>query len=387
MKIAVLGSGLMGSAAAKYLAERKEVKWVQLVDKDRVRLRKTAKWVRNNKLMLRQLDVADRNALAESLKGYDSALIALPHSLALTADQATSDAGVSAADLSFEDEQMKMHTQCKKAGITLIPGCGVAPGLAQILAGEAARQLDSVDEIHIYVGGIPQTPKPPLNYRVVFSLESVLGMYADRTVRIVQDGKIKITRALTEVEPISFPRPFEDMEAFLTDGLASLIYTMRGRVKVMDEKTVRYRGHAQQIRTLIETGLLSNELVEFRSLKIRPREFLSAVLGPKIMLGKERDVTLLRVVVKGKKNESERRYTYEMVDHYDEREHVTSMARTTAYTGAIAAMMLANNTITQKGIAPPETTFVGRNYRILMDQLAQKDMKVSTAVTTRTLLD
>jgi len=385
MKIAVLGSGLMGSAAVRYLVTRRDIKRVQLADIDKKKLEQTEKLVRRRKLTTLELDMTDKASVAKSIKGCDSVLIALPHAVAPRVDRAVIDARVSAVDLAFEDEQMKMDSLCKRAGITLIPGCGVAPGLAQILAGEGARQLTSVDEIRIFVGGIPLNPKPPLNYRVVFSLEGVLAMYADRRVRIVRNGKVKTTTALSELEKVSFPKPFGDMEAFLTDGLASLIYTMRGRVKSMDEKTVRYPGHAKQIKALIETGLFSTEPTEIREgLKVKPREFLSRVLGPKIMLGEDKDVTLLRVVVTGKRKGSEVQCVYEMVDYYSEKERTTSMARTTAYTGAIAAIMLAKKQITKKGVVPPETAFAGPLFKDLIHQLAERDVKISRTETTRT---
>lgn len=386
MRIGVLGSGLMGSVAAKYLVSQKDVEGVQLVDKDDAKLKKTARWIRSSKLKARKLDTSDRAALLESIKSYDSLLIALPHVAALSADEVAIDAGVNAVDLVFDDKQMKLDARCRRAGMTLIPGCGVAPGLAQILAGEAVGQLVSVDEIHIYVGGIPQTPRPPLNYRVVFSLDGALAMYADRRVRVVRNGTIRTTAALSEIEPISFSKPFEDLEAFLTDGLASLIYTMRDRVRVMDEKTVRYLGHAEQIKTLIEVGLLSNKSINFNGAKLRPRDILSAVLGPKIMLGQDKDVTLLRVVVDGRKKDSEVQYRYEMVDYYDEIAGITSMARTTAYTGAIAAMILASKRTKQKGVVPPENAFSGPLFSYLMDKLAKKNVKIIRTVTTKTRL-
>lgn len=383
MRIVIIGSGLMGSAAAKYLVARKEVKAVQLVDKDKTKLKQTTKFAKSRKLTSLLLDASDKASIAEAVKGFDAAVIALPHAASFRADEATIDAGVDTVDLVFEDVQMKLHSKCLKAGMTLIPGCGVAPGMAQVLAGEGARQLTTVDEIHILVGGLPQTPRPPLNYRIVFSFESVLGMYA-RHARVVRNWKVKTTTALSEVESVSFPEPYGDMEAFLTDGIATLLYSMKGRAKIIDEKTIRYPGHAEQITTFMESGLVSTKPVRFNGTKIVPRKFLSSILGPRLLLGKEKDVTLLRVTVSGTKNGSASKYEYEMIDYYDEAEHTTSMARTTAYTGAIAAMMLADGRITKKGILPPESAFVGSTFKGLFQKLAEKNIKISRTVTSRT---
>jgi lysine 6-dehydrogenase len=382
LKIAVVGAGLMGSAATKYLVARKEVRTVQLVDKDQSRLEQTAKSTKSRKLVPRLLDASDRASISEAVKGFDAALIALPHAASLSTDLAVIDAGVNAVDLVFEDVQLKLHPKCLRAGMTLIPGCGVAPGIVQVLAGEGARQLTSVEEIHMLVGGLPQVPRPPLNYRIVFSFEQVLEMYANEVVRVIRDGKVRKTKALTELERVSFPKPYDDMEAFLTDGVATLLYTMKGRVKVMDEKTVRYPGHAKQIRTLIETGLVSTRPVKVDGAKITPRKFLSGILGPKLLLGKEKDVTLLRVTVTGTKDGSDVKHEYEMVDYFDEVEQVTSMARTTAYTGAIATMLLAEGRISAKGILPPESAFVGPTFKTLFRRLAEKNVSISETVTT-----
>jgi lysine 6-dehydrogenase len=157
---------------------------------------------------------------------------------------------------------------------------------------------------------------------------------------------------------------------------------MRGRVKVMDEKTVRYPGHADQIRTLIETGLVSKKPVMIDGVKITPRKYLSNILGPKLLLGNEKDVTLLRVIVTGTKNRLHVKHEYEMVDYFDEAEQVTSMARTTAYTEAIAAMLLGQGKISQKGVLPPETAFTGPNFKTLFQKLAEKNVTFSETVTT-----
>jgi lysine 6-dehydrogenase len=383
MKIAVVGSGLMGSSAARYLAARREVKAICLLDKDKSRLDYAVKSVRSRKLLPRLIDAADARSITESIKGFDAVLMALPHAAAYSADLAAIDAGVDAVDLVYEDVLMKLHSKCLKSGVTLIPGCGVAPGIAQILAGEGARQLTSVDEIHMLVGGLPQIPRPPLNYRIVFSFESVLKMYTKERARVIRDGKIKTMRQMTEIEKVSFPKPYENMEAFLTDGVATLLFTMKGRAKTIDEKTIRYPGHAEQIKTLIATGLTSTKPVRVNGVRIVPRTVLSDILGPKLRLGREKDVTLLRVIVTGAKDQTKVRQDYEMVDYYDERENVTSMARTTAFTGAIAAMMVAEGRIDRTGIVPPETCFLGRNFNTLFGRLAEKNVRISKTMTSK----
>jgi lysine 6-dehydrogenase len=376
-----MGSGLMGASAAKYLVQRKEIQTVRLADIDKSRLDQVGRSLKSKKLVLQPVEPGERSSLVEAIEGNDAVLLALPHLAAYGADLAAIKAGVNAVDLVFTDEQMKLHSKFSKAGLTLIPGCGVAPGIAQILAGEGARQMDSVDCIRILVGGLPQDPRPPLNYKIVFSLESVLQMYSNTNVRIIRDGKLKMTRAMTEIEKVSFPKPFENMECFLTDGAATLIHTMKGKVRNLEEKTIRYPGHAEQIKTLIGTGITSTKPVRVSKGKVVPRTMLSAVLGPKLQLGKGKDVTLLRVTVTGRKGDANVKREYETVDYYDEREKVTSMARTTAFTGAIAAMMLAEGKIKETGLLTPETCFAGPRFTTLFQRLAEKNIVISSTVT------
>jgi len=381
LKIGVMGSGLMGASAAKYLVQRREVETVRLADIDQSRLDQAAKSLRSKKLVTQVVEAGERSSLVEAIKGNDAVLMALPHLAAYSADLAAIEAGVNAVDLVFTDEQMKLHPKFSKAGLTLIPGCGLAPGIAQILAGEGFRQMDSVDYVRILVGGLPQAPRPPLNYKIVFSLESVLQMYSSTNVRIIRDGKLKTTTAMTEIEKVSFPKPFEDMECFLTDGAATLIHTMRGRVRNLEEKTIRYPGHAEQIKTLIGTGLTSTKPVRVGKGQVVPRTLLSDVLGPKLLLGKGKDVTLLRVTVTGRKGDANVKQAYETIDYYDDREKVTSMARTTAFTGAIAAIMLADGKVKETGLLPPETCFAGPRFMTLFQRLAEKNVIISSTVT------
>jgi lysine 6-dehydrogenase len=251
--------------------------------------------------------------------------------------------------------QAQIDSACKRRGITIIPACGLAPGLTNVLAMGAAEQMERVDEVHIKVGGIPEKPKPPLNYRIVFSFQSVLDEYI-RKARIIKDRRIVTVPALSGLETINFPPPIGKCECFYTDGLSTLIQTIR-KVREMDEKTIRWPGHAEQIRTLIDCGLLETKPIIYRNRSITPREFLSNTLSERLRLGREKDLTLLRVDVSGRRNGKLTRHRYQMVDRYDCRRGITSMARTTAFPCSIAAQILASGRIQRKGLVPPEVAF------------------------------
>jgi lysine 6-dehydrogenase len=210
---------------------------------------------------------------------------------------------------------------------------------------------------------------------VTWSLEDVLGMYT-HPARIIQSGKPAEVEALTGVEKVTFPPPIGDCEAFYTDGLSTLLSTIRN-VDYMDEKTIRYPGHVGEIRTLIQCGLLDQKPIEFAGARVSPREFTTQVLTPKLNTGEIKDVTLLRIDVKGRKGKREVIQTFEMIDHYDERERTTSMARTTAFPASIAAQMVANGEVKEKGLVPCELAFRGEQFTKFIKELSARRIMIS----------
>ncbi len=376
--MAVFGSGLMGSTIARDLARSKRVDEVTVYDVDRNRLRDLADRDHSAKLSIKIHDVRKKAKTAKLLKRFDVGVGALPHGLSEYAISATITAGVDFVDLIFgwRFGQREIHSAAKRKGITIIPACGLAPGLTNILAMDAAERMSRVDEVHIKVGGIPEKPKPPLNYRIVFSFEAVLEEYL-RKARIIKKGKITDVPALSGLETISFHAPIGRCECFYTDGLSTLVQTLR-KVREMDEKTIRWPGHAEQIRTLIECGLLETKPMLFQGQPIAPRKFVSTLLSDKLSLGREKDLTLLRVDVSGKTDGGLVHRRYEMIDHYDTRQATTSMARTTAFPCSIAAQLLASGEIAQKGLVPPELAFKQDLRPEFLDYLANRGMEITS---------
>jgi lysine 6-dehydrogenase len=378
LRVAVFGSGLMGSAIARDLAESKLVDGVTVYDVDRNRLNALERGVRSEKLSVKAHDVRRRSATAKLLRGCDVGVGALPHGLSEYAVESTIRARVNFVDLIFgwRFGQREIHHAARKRGITIIPACGLAPGLTNILAMAGAEQLDEVREVHVKVGGIPERPKPPLNYRIVFSFEGVLEEYM-RKARIVKNGKVTDVPALTGLEKIRFPAPVGACECFYTDGLSTLVQTIKP-VREMDEKTIRWPGHVDQIKTLVECGLLETKPVRFDGRMVIPRKLVGQILGDRISLGKERDLTLLRVDVTGRKRNARLHRRYEMVDHYDSRAGMTSMARTTAYPCSIAAQLLGAGEVAKKGLVPPELAFTGALREKFFAYLHARGMRITS---------
>jgi lysine 6-dehydrogenase len=378
MKLGVFGAGLMGAAIARDLVKSKQVDQVTVYDIDRRRLQTLTREGHSSKLAARVHDVRRSSETARLLKKVDVGIGALPHGLSEYAIRSAISARVNFVDLIFgwRFGQAEINSACKRRGITIIPACGLAPGLTNILTMDAAEQMERVDEVHIKVGGIPENPKPPLNYRIVFSFQAVLEEYL-RKARIIKDRRIVDVPALSGLETINFPPPVGRCECFYTDGLSTLIQTIR-KTREMDEKTIRWPGHAEQIRTLIDCGLLETKPVIYRNQSITPREFVSKTLSERLALGNDKDLTLLRVDVLGKKNGKLTRHRYQMVDHYDGRHRMTSMARTTAFPCSIAAQILASGRIQQKGLVPPEMAFKEDLRDEILGYLRDRDMNIQS---------
>ncbi len=371
MKAAVLGSGLMGSVIGWDLARSEGVDDVVVADINESRLEQVKRRTPGKKLTTEVLDIKDREKVVSFLRRFDVAASALPHGIVHHSDMAAAEAGTRMVNIAFEDVQMELDSDARESGAVIIPGCGVAPGLGGILLAHGLELLGGGDEGHILVGGLPQNPTGPFGYKLVFSIVGLLREYIEEA-RIVRDGKLLKVMPFSMVEAYDFPEPIGRLEGFPTDGLASLVYTMKG-MKTLDEITLRWPGHAQKMNLLMESGYFSRETVKAGEAEVSPLDVSYAVLGRKLAEGDPRDMTVMRVIAKGRKGT----ITYDLLDKYDEENAITSMGKTTAYTGSIVAQMLGSGEIAGKGVMPPETAIRGETVDVLISELGRRGVKIS----------
>lgn len=405
-KVLVLGAGLMGPAIASDLIEFGIADQVVLTDFDPARLddglRRVTDTVGTSRVQGQVLDLRDRRALVEAMRQVDVVAGAYPVALVREVTEAALEAGTHLCDLTGSAEGFDVFAYdapARAAGVTILPGCGLAPGLTNILGGQGASRLAPPLEGVLYVGGLPARPLPPLEYRVVFSIDTVLDEYV-APVLIVQGGRTATVPALDGLEELTFPEPVGRCEAFWTYGLGTLAVTGPGMGFVdLSEKTVRYPGHRDKVRLLRECGLLAQEPVNVDGAAVVPRRFTAEVLTPILQRGDEADVSVLRVVVlnhrgdqpagwqRGSQGGPERGpegglngerasgWVFEMVDHFDRERRVTSMARTTGYTCSIIVGLLLRGSITARGVAPLEQVFAdARLYTELRQEMARRNM-------------
>lgn len=357
MKILVLGSGRMGLGAAYDLTHNSDVEAVTVADLDLERARSVVSTVKSDKLTPAQIDVADDRAVVELMRGHDAAISCVTYFHNVRLARAAVEARVNFCDLggnnSVVAEELALDEAARAAGINIIPDCGLAPGMVSVLVAHGAQKFEQLEAIHIRVGGLPLEPRPPLNYQIVFAVEGLINEYVERA-RVIRDGKIIEVDSMTEIERLQFPAPFDEMEAFQTSGgTSTLPESFAGRVSELDYKTIRYPGHCEQFKLLIDLGLASSEEIEVDGIEVRPRRVLGEMLL-RHLPADEPDVVLIRVEFRGRAEGTIQRLRYDIIDRFDERTGLSAMMRTTAFPASIIAQMMARGDIKEKGAIPQE---------------------------------
>lgn len=366
MKVGVLGSGLMGKEVTRDLVASPDVSVVGLADVDLDRARKVCEQLQSDKLTAYQVDANNPKELENFMKRFDVVINALFYSFNETVAKSAIQVGVSSVDLGghighITDSVLALEEEAKKAGVTLIPDLGVAPGMINILSGYGASKLDNIKSIKLFVGGIPLRPEPPFQYNHVFSMEGVFDHYTDPSF-IIRNGMKQEIPSLSEVEEIHFEK-FGPLEAFHTSGGTSTLAISFPNLEELEYKTIRYPGHAEKFKFLIDLNLTRKDYkVDVNGMKVNPREVFLKVLDPIVELGEKDDVVLLRVIVSGLKDGESCQRQYEMVTYKEKTTQVTAMARATANTISVVAQMIGNGTIKDKGVLPPEQIVPGDMY-------------------------
>jgi lysine 6-dehydrogenase len=380
VKILVLGSGLMGPAAAFNAMSVPDVSQVTLCDMDQQQLdaalARLGRMDGGEKLSTVTLDLNDQAAATQLMAGFDAIVGALPQAAVALGIRAAVAAKTPLVDLAWptETEMTDLRRQVEAAGTLVILGCGVEPGLTEIMARYLAEKLDRVDELHIKCGGIPERPTPPLGYKIVFGGRRL--PLRESNARMVENGELKPVPRYSGVETVSF-RGVGECEAW-HEGFMPWLLDLDAlkALKLGTQKTCRWPGYAAKVTVLKEMGLLSEQPIDVDGVEIAPKRLLDALLYPRVKLEEgERDITLFRVEAVGGKNGRPCRNRIEMVDRYDEVLGFTSMARTTAFTGAIVARMIARGDLAARGVFTPEQVITGPLFDGLMAELAAVNIR------------
>lgn len=367
MKIAVLGAGMVGRAMALDLAAHPHE--VCSFDIDPTNLQ----WLtsRDSRIKTRQADLKQFDQYTEWLSPFDAVVTAVPGFMGYETLKAVIQAGKNCADISFFPENvLELDELARKQAVTVITDVGVAPGMSNLILGRYNEWM-KVTSFECYVGGLPLHPRPPFFYKAPFSPVDVMEEYT-RPARLMEKGEVIEKPALTDRALMEF-EGVGKLEAFNTDGLRSLLYTM-SHIPDMKEQTLRYPGHLDLIISLQQAGFFDKEELEIKGVRLSPYAFSTKHLIREWKLGEEEEeLTVMRVIVSGETDGEKTRVEYNLLDTYDRETKTSSMSRTTGYTCTAALSLISEGLFTQKGVFPPEK--VGSDkacFEFMLDYLEKR---------------
>jgi len=373
-KVVVLGAGMVGHVIAMELSTQYQV---VVADKNPLSLQK---FKNNNSIITQETDVQDNAQLQKIIQDADLVITALPGFMAYDVLKNVIQSGKSVADISFYPEDaLQLNSLAQQHNATVIVDCGVAPGMSNFLLGYHASQME-VKEFVCYVGGLPVERTFPFEYKAPFSPVDVIEEYT-RPARLVENGKIVIKPALSEIEWIDF-EGIGTLEAFNSDGLRSLLHTMQ--VPFMKEKTLRYPGHARLIQALQAAGFFSEKPIEIeKNISVKPITLTTEILKKAWKLhSNDKEFTVMRIIIKGIEKGCPVTYTYSLCDYFDSSTGFTSMARTTGFTCTAMANLILKKLFDKKGVFPPELLAGQKNvFDFVMNYLKERKVNYLFDVT------
>ncbi|MFZ0533250.1 MAG: saccharopine dehydrogenase C-terminal domain-containing protein [Anaerolineales bacterium] len=363
---AVLGAGRQGTASAYDMARWGDAKRVTLADRDLAIAEHAAHRV--NQLIgsevadASQVEVTDMAALERLLSGVDAFVSAVPYYYNLDITRVAVKVKASMCDLGGNTDivrqQHAFNAEARNLGISIIPDCGQVPGLGSSLTVYTMGLLDEATDVYMWDGGIPQSPQPPFNYLLTFHVAGLTNEYAEPAI-FLRNGKITLVEPMTELETVEFPDSVGTLEAFVAGGGTSTMpWTFEGKLRTLQNLTLRYPGHLKQLRSFWDLGLWDLKPVLVGKNEVVPREVFHALYEPKVTFPndpeKSKDIVLVRVKALGKKGGQPAQAVVELVDRFDEMTGFTAMERTTGWDAAIVAEMMAHG-LTPRGAGGVES--------------------------------
>lgn len=369
----------MGFGAAYDLAHNSpDVSKITVADSDLEKAERVVKKINSPKVSAIQLDVSKYEPTVAVMDNHDSAISCVNYWYNVELSRIAVETSTSFCDLGgnnyIVDKQLALDSEAKKADINIIPDCGLAPGMVSVLAMHGSKRFDELDEIHIRVGGLPQEPKTSLKYQLVFSVEGLINEYIEKA-RVIRYGEITEVESMTECESLSFDG-FPELEAFQTSGgTSTLPDTFLGKIQELDYKTIRYAGHCDKFKTMIDFGLCSSEEIEVDGKSVKPRRVFGELLE-KHLPADEPDYVLIRLEFVGTKDGETKRLIYDIVDKEDEETGLSAMMRTTSFPASIIAQMMAKGEVSMRGATPQEKAIDSDKF---VAELARRNIKIIEA--------
>jgi lysine 6-dehydrogenase len=381
---AVLGAGRQGTAAAYDMARWGEAQRVVLADYDLEVAQRAAQRV--NQLVgssiaeAVQVDVTDLEAVERAVTGVDAFLSAVHYYYNLDISRVAMRVKAHMCDLGghtgIARQQHGFDAEARAAGISMVPNCGQVPGMGTTLMVYAMELLDEAVDVFMWDGGIPKNPRPPFNYLLSFNIAGLTNEYAEPAI-FLRDWKVTEVETMTELETVVFQEPIGTLEAFVAGGgTDTMPWTFEGRVRTLQNKTLRYPGNFGQLRAFYDLGLWDLEPVRIGDVEVAPRDVFHALFEPRVTFPEDEDVVLVRVKAVGKKDGRDAESLVEVIDYFDQDTGFTAMERCTGWSAAIVAEMMTRGEI-PRGAGGVETQVPARPF---VEHLRKRGIEVTEQI-------
>lgn len=381
----VLGSGRQGTAAAYDMVVWGDAKRVLIADANAEIARQSAERINrmteSHIVDAVQIDVSNTQELERLFDSADACLSAVPYyfnlpitEIALKTNTNFCDLG---GNLEIARKQQEFNVQAQEIGVSIIPNCGQVPGMGTTLMVRAVELLDEAIDVFMWDGGLPVDPKPPFRYMATFHIAGLTNEYAEPGI-FLRHGKVTEVEPISELETIIFPDPIGPLEAFVTGGgTDTMPYTYQGKLRTLQNKTLRYPGSFSQLRAFYDLGLWRLDPIKVGNVSVVPRDVFHTLFAPLVRFTNERDVCLIRIKAIGKKNGSDAESHIELIDYFDEKTGFSAMERCTGWSAAIVAEMMAKG-MTPHGAGGVESMVPPAEF---IQQLKRRGIVVSESVT------
>ncbi|HET7012154.1 MAG TPA: saccharopine dehydrogenase C-terminal domain-containing protein [Anaerolineales bacterium] len=388
-RYAVLGSGRQGTAAAYDLGRFGEAEVIFMADSDRGQAERSA--ARVNQLLqsdiarVTEVDASDPHSVAGWLRREKIAafLSAVPYFYNLGLTHAAIEAGAGMTDLGGNSDvvfqQLALKAEAANAGVSIVPDCGQVPGMGTSLILYAMEALDEPKDVFMWDCGLPQDPEPPWMYKLTFSIEGLTNEYHGDCV-FIRGGKTIRVPALEELEVVEFPAPIGPLEAFTTaGGLTSAARTLAGRLRTLQNKTLRYPGHYAQLKVMQQLGLFDTKPFLVGGQPVIPRQVLHTLWEHQIRAGADtRDLILIRILAQGIKDGAPTDVWVDLMHVYDDVTGFTAMEQGTGWHAAILTEAIARRAV-PSGVIAVEEAMTGEAF---VRQAAERGFDIRREVRT-----
>lgn len=372
---AVIGTGRQGISAAYDLLKHGNADELLLIDNNQQRIsaahEKLTRLTKSSNILTYNLDIKETEKLKELFTRCDAVISGLPYlhnpeitRLAIECKCNYVDFG---GNTDLVKEQLKLDEKASDAGISIVPDCGMDPGLNISLIMYIFNLFDEVVSIKSYGAGLTQFPKPPWNFELTFNMNGLTNEYYGNALYI-RDGKVEEIPCLTENEMIDFPDSLGQLEAAVTSGgLSTLPHTLEGKIRSLENKTLRYPGHWQQFKAFSDLGLFNTEPIDVNGINVVPRDIYHKLIEPQITAATIKDIGIIKIFAEGVKNGRDSAYILELIDYYDPETGFTAMQRLTGWHASLMAI-LANQGKVMKGAISVENAVHGREIKLGMEK-------------------